>query len=174
MPGICMSIMAIRKGSPASGPRGVPGGPRGCVRCASALTPQDSGVGPSEPRGWWRCRPPPEHGLRAYRPAANCPICSCSGCLTSRMANQNSEPRPASLSTPISPPIISTSCFEMAGPGRCHRTYAVVEESAWVNFWKSNSRLSVGMPMPVSRTEKRITAALSVSNTRLAFTMISP
>ena len=39
-----------------------------------------------------------------------------SGLFSSFVVNQNVEPSPGSLLTPISPPIISTSCLLMARP----------------------------------------------------------
>ena len=56
--------------------------------------------------------------------------------------NQNVLPRPGSLSTPISPLIISINCFEMARPSPVPPYRRVVLASAWENGTKSRARTS--------------------------------
>ena len=68
-----------------------------------------------------------------------------------RAVNQKVEPLPGSLSTPISPPICSTSCLQIASPRPVPPYLRVVEPSACTKAWKSLSCASGGMPMPVSR-----------------------
>jgi hypothetical protein len=51
--------------------------------------------------------------------------------------NQNFDPCPGVLTTPISPPISSVSCFEIDKPSPVPPNRRVMEPSAWVNFWKS-------------------------------------
>ena len=70
-------------------------------------------------------------------------------------SNQNVVPRRRSLSTPISPPISSTSCSEIASPRPVPPNLRVVELSAWVKGSNRRPRMSAGMPMPVSATSKR-------------------
>ena len=64
------------------------------------------------------------------------------------------EPLPTSLSTQISPPIISTSWREIARPRPVPPYWRVVELSPWVKGKKSRSSCSCDMPMPLSRTQK--------------------
>ena len=53
--------------------------------------------------------------------------------------NQNVLPSPGSLSTPMLPPIASTSCREMARPRPVPPNLRVVDESAWEKASKSRS-----------------------------------
>ena len=46
---------------------------------------------------------------------------------------------PGALSTPISPPISSTSCLEIARPSPVPPYLRVVEPSAWANGWNSRA-----------------------------------
>jgi hypothetical protein len=73
--------------------------------------------------------------------------------------NQNFEPSPTRLSTPIWPPINSTSRLQIASPRPVPPKRLVVEASACEK--RSNRRLtdSAEMPMPLSSIEKRSTAA---------------
>jgi hypothetical protein len=71
-----------------------------------------------------------------------------------RIVKRNSLPAPTSLFTLIRPPISSVSRWLMARPSPVPPYRRVVEASTWLKDWKSRSSRSVGMPMPVSRTEK--------------------
>src|SRR5581483_10482159 len=71
-----------------------------------------------------------------------------------RTVNQKVLPCPGALSTPIAPPISSTSCLLITSPKPVPPYFRVVEASICENDLKSRSRRSSGMPMPVSRTEK--------------------
>ena len=88
--------------------------------------------------------------------------------------NANVDPAPCSLCRPISPPISSTSCFEMARPRPVPPKRRVVEASACVNASNREPALSGAMPMPVSRTANRSVTASAASETRLTVTAISP
>ena len=68
--------------------------------------------------------------------------------------NQNVLPLPGSLWTPISPPINSASCLEIASPRPVPPYLRVVDVSACSNAWNSRSLCSSVMPMPVSLTAK--------------------
>ena len=68
--------------------------------------------------------------------------------------NQNVLPVPASLSTPIVPPIKPTRRRAMASPSPVPPNRRLVEPSAWVNGSNRRSRASGAMPMPVSVTAK--------------------
>lgn len=67
--------------------------------------------------------------------------------------NQNVEPSPTQLVTPIDPPMSSTSCFEIARPSPVPPYFRVVEASAWLNFSKMEASFSGGIPMPLSLTD---------------------
>ena len=56
-------------------------------------------------------------------------------CFSNLAVNQNVEPCPSTLRTPIFPPIISTSCLEIARPNPVPPYLRVVEPSAWVKAW---------------------------------------
>ena len=66
------------------------------------------------------------------------------------IVNQKVLPMPGSLSTPIRPPIISTSLAEIARPSPVPPNRRVVEPSACSNGSKIACSFSAGMPMPVS------------------------
>ena len=68
------------------------------------------------------------------------------------MVNQNFEPSPMVLSTPISPSILSASSEQMDRPSPVPPKRRVVVSSAWLNLSKIYCCLSSGMPMPVSST----------------------
>jgi len=53
---------------------------------------------------------------------------------SSGSSNQNRLPQPNVLSTPISPPISSTSCLQIANPSPLPPKRRVIEVSAWLNF----------------------------------------
>ena len=72
--------------------------------------------------------------------------------------NQNVEPLPSSLSTPIWPPIISTSRLQMARPSPVPPYLRVVDASTCMKAWNSELTRSGGMPMPVSVTLNSMTA----------------
>jgi len=95
-------------------------------------------------------------------------------CFSKNAVNQNRLPLPGSLSTPILPPIISTSCFEMDNPRPVPPYFRVVDPSAWVNRLNTASCRSLGIPMPVSCTENRASIRVSVSDTASAQMTISP
>ncbi len=65
------------------------------------------------------------------------------------------DPSPTTPSIPISPPIFSTSCLQIARPRPVPPKLRVVEPSACMNGSKMALRRSSGMPMPVSHTENR-------------------
>ena len=69
--------------------------------------------------------------------------------------NQNVEPTPGRLSTPMSPSMRRTSSREIARPKPVPPYLRVVEPSAWLNARNKRSRISSGMPMPVSMTSNR-------------------
>ena len=71
--------------------------------------------------------------------------------------NQNVLPLPGSLSTPISPPISSTSRLQIASPRPVPPKRRLVEASAWENASNRRPSCSSVIPMPVSRTSKRTT-----------------
>ena len=72
-----------------------------------------------------------------------------SACMPRRAVKENSDPVPASLMTPIPPPISSASCFEMARPRPVPPYCRVVEASTWLNLSKSRPILSSGIPVHV-------------------------
>ena len=71
------------------------------------------------------------------------------------IVNQNVEPTPGVLSTPISPPISSHSRRLIARPRPVPPYCRVVDASTWLKERNSRSMRSLGIPMPVSRTETR-------------------
>ena len=73
----------------------------------------------------------------------------------SRRVNQKVVPSPGTLLTPMSPPINSTSSFEIARPSPVPPYLRVVEESTCEKLLNSRSSRSGGMPMPVSLTSRR-------------------
>ena len=75
--------------------------------------------------------------------------------------NQKVEPWPSRLSTPIVPPIISTSCLQIASPSPVPPYLRVVDASAWTNGANSAATWSGRIPIPVSVTVKRTVAAPS-------------
>ncbi len=85
------------------------------------------------------------------------------------MVNENLEPVYCGsyeiddgLSTHISPPISSTSCFDMVMPSPVPPNFRVVEPSACENDEKISFNFSFGMPIPVSSIEKsKVTYPLS-------------
>ena len=74
---------------------------------------------------------------------------------SSGTVNQKVEPRPGWLSTPMVPPINSTSCLQMARPRPVPPYWRVVEESTWEKLLNRRARRSGAMPMPESLTAKR-------------------
>ena len=63
-------------------------------------------------------------------------------------------PWPASLSSQMRPPIISTSSLATAKPSPVPPYFRLAELSACSKALKMRSRRSAGMPIPVSATEK--------------------
>lgn len=89
--------------------------------------------------------------------------------------NQKRLPLPGVLSTPILPPISCTSSFEIARPRPVPPKRRVVEVSACENGSNSVGSASGSMPMPVSATSKRSTAApSSPARSTAACATISP
>ena len=78
-------------------------------------------------------------------------------CLEASMgtSSQNSEPRPCSLTTPICPFMSLANCAQMASPRPVPPYLRVVDTSTCANFSNKEPSLSEGMPIPVSRTERR-------------------
>ena len=76
--------------------------------------------------------------------------------LGSVTVNQNVEPWPSVLSTPISPPISCTSREVIANPSPVPSCRRVEEASTWLNLSNTAASLSAGMPIPVSVTAMRI------------------
>src|ERR1019366_2763040 len=78
---------------------------------------------------------------------------------TSKTAvNQKVDPRPSWLSTPMAPPIIPTSCLQIARPSPVPPYLRVVDASAWTNGENSVATWSGRMPIPVSVMAKRTVA----------------
>ena len=94
--------------------------------------------------------------------------------LPKRAVNQNVEPMPGTLSTPIAPPIISASCFAIARPSPVPPYFRVVEPSACVKAVKILARVSSSIPIPVSRTSNLRRRVDSVSSSTLTRTTTSP
>ena len=88
--------------------------------------------------------------------------------------NQKVLPFPVWLSTPISPPINSTSCLLMVVPRPVPPYCRVVELSAWVKLEKTWSIFSSGIPIPVSFMKNRIRACSPLLFSGLASMRISP
>ncbi|OFA05196.1 hypothetical protein JAB9_08720 [Janthinobacterium sp. HH107] len=80
------------------------------------------------------------------------------------------EPCPATDWSTMLPPIISASCLMMARPSPVPPYLREVVLSAWRNGWKTAAAASGAMPMPVSRTSRRIRPAAG----QLTSTEISP
>ena len=151
MPGICMSssatwwvdpaAAAARRRSSAIGPSGASSASmpqtRSCSRRKTRLVALSSTM---------RARAPRRAAVSAAGSAAP------SGTRSSRTVNRKVLPCPGSLSTPISPPISSTSRRQIASPSPVPPNFRVVELSAWLNGWKSRARASGVMPTPLSRT----------------------
>ncbi len=78
-----------------------------------------------------------------------------SSVITSGNRNQKVDPRPSVLSTPISPPMSSTSRLEMDNPRPVPPNRRAVEPSACVKGWKSFFFAVSERPMPLSCTLKR-------------------
>ena len=80
-------------------------------------------------------------------------------------SNQNVEPAPGVLSTPIRPPISSTRRLEIARPRPVPPYWRVVEASAWVNSVNSRARVCLARCRCRCRPP-RSAAAASVSSRR--------
>jgi hypothetical protein len=65
------------------------------------------------------------------------------------------EPAPGALSIPITPPISSTSSWQIARPRPEPSWARVTDASTCENFWNNRPWLSAAMPIPVSLTSKR-------------------
>ncbi len=70
-------------------------------------------------------------------------------------SNQNVEPSPSRLCSPIWPPRASTSCLAIVVPNPLPPNRRVIEGSAWVKLSKMRAWTACGMPIPVSTTSKR-------------------
>src|SRR5271170_1722076 len=68
--------------------------------------------------------------------------------------NRNVLPPPGTLSAQIRPPIFSTRRRQMDSPRPVPPYWRVVDESTCVKSSKMDESLSLGMPTPVSATEK--------------------
>ena len=88
--------------------------------------------------------------------------------------NQKVLPRPSSLSTPSSPPMAVTSCWQIARPRPVPPNRRVVDESAWENGSNRRFRSVFSRPTPVSVTSNRTTGPSAVSPSRWARTTTSP
>src|SRR5947209_8313207 len=66
------------------------------------------------------------------------------------MVNQNVEPSPYLLVTPISPPISSTRYFEMESPSPVPPNFRVVEAFPWEKGWNIRGNKDSGIPTPES------------------------
>ena len=95
-------------------------------------------------------------------------------CFSNLALNQNVEPLPGVLSTPIWPPIISTSCLEIARPRPVPPYLRVVEPSACEKAWNKYGSPSGAMPMPVSVTVKQTVTWVGVSLSRVTRRATSP
>ena len=113
-------------------------------------------------------RMPRRSGVASNRRSA------CASASPRATVNMKALPLPASLSTRIVPPIISTSCLEMASPSPVPPNSRVVDVSAWEK--DSNSRLCCSgvMPMPLSRTENSRVALSPACSTSPTETITSP
>ena len=87
---------------------------------------------------------------------------------------QNVDPLPGSLSTPTSPPIMSTSRLQMDSPSPVPPKRRVMELSAWENGSNRRACLSLSRPMPVSMTAKRTYARSFSHRSRVTWTTILP
>mmetsp|Transcript_122243 Transcript_122243/g.182645 ORF Transcript_122243/g.182645 Transcript_122243/m.182645 type:complete len:212 (-) Transcript_122243:705-1340(-) len=76
--------------------------------------------------------------------------------MPSGISNQNVAPFPSSESTPIVPPMLSTSDLQIASPSPVPPKLRDTEASACWYGLKIRSHLSFGIPMPLSFTLKRI------------------
>ena len=83
--------------------------------------------------------------------------------------NQNTEPLPSVLSTPVLPPISSTSLRTIDNPSPVPPNLRVVEVSICTNGENKSCRRSAGIPMPVSRTSH----FTRVPNSEVSRTLIS-
>src|ERR1700726_2890506 len=79
---------------------------------------------------------------------------SCYDPSSNRTGKGNVDPRPSLRSTQIRPPNKSTSRFETVSPSPVPPNLRVDDESACENASKINCCLSLGIPIPVSRTLK--------------------
>ena len=70
----------------------------------------------------------------------------------------NVLPRPGSLFTEMSPPIMRQSRRDSASPSPVPPYFFAVEASAWEKSWKSLPICSSVIPMPVSATSKTISS----------------
>src|ERR1022692_2916689 len=95
-------------------------------------------------------------------------------CPTSRPAGrriEKREPRPGSLSTVISPPIIWQNFLLSANPKPVPLYFRVAEPSTCAKGWNSLPKCSRPIPMPVSQT---CTSVHSLSPMRTLFTAAAP
>ena len=93
---------------------------------------------------------------------------------STRTVKRKVDPTPISLSTPISPPIIWTSCFAMLRPRPVPPNRLVVDASACEKESKILDLASGDIPMPVSRTSKRSGSQSPSSRAGAHSTAISP
>ena len=88
------------------------------------------------------------------RPGKHRSMAGCGG-TPKGSSNQNVEPAPATLWTPIRPPINSTIFREMARPRPVPPNLRDDEVSACTNGWNNFCVCSLVKPIPVSVTSKR-------------------
>ena len=159
VPGIFRSMMRERR----TARRRVRRTQRSSASAASAdarrrASPADATLALQDRRGWSRCRRRPARaGRQAARRSGTGARARRSG--RARRVNQKREPLPGVLSTPISPPISSTSWLRdreaEAGAAVAARGRAV----GLGERLEDASARSASMPMPVSRTAKRSSVA---------------
>ena len=97
-----------------------------------------------------------------------------SSAIASGSVNWKTLPAPTVLSTQIRPPIMPTSCREMARPRPVPPYFLAVEVSACEKAWKSLPICSCVNPMPVSATEKCSVALVAVCSPQTQLTSTPP
>ena len=91
-----------------------------------------------------------------------------SACFLKTAVNQNVDPFPSSLSTPILPPIISANRLDIANPRPVPPYLREVEVSTWEKDLKSLFIRSSGIPIPVSDISN-----LRVTSSSLSFSIVT-
>ena len=88
--------------------------------------------------------------------------------------NQNVDPSPGTLATPMRPPRSVTSSFEMASPRPVPPNLRFVLPSTCMNGVNSRSWSAAAIPMPVSLTRNQSTTPLSRSLSCITDSVTSP